>query len=174
MDVDFVTIKNALETKFEMLEHRGNLIQIEDVNILDHSYNATINSVHKSCESLAQFKSYSQKLILIIGHISNLESAAQNLHYNLGYYISALPIDTVITIGKEAKWISDGIKKINHTKKQIINCFDNDELVDKTFHQIEPRSTLLFIGSKSLKLADVIENLTAKVKSYQESVIPNS
>lgn len=173
LDVDFNTIKNALETKFEMLEHRGNLIRHADINILDHSYDATINSVHKSCESLAQFKPYSKKLVLVIGHINYLGDEAKNLHYNLGYYISALPIDTIITIGKEAKWISDGIKKINHTKKQIVNCYNNDELVEESIHHLEPHATILFIGSKDLKLGNVINTLITKIKSHQYSAVPN-
>ena len=169
LNVDFNTIRTSLEEKFELLEHRGNMIQLEDVNILDHSYDATINSVHKSCESLAQFKPYSKKLILVIGNISNLGKDAQNLHYNLGYYISALPIDTIITIGPEAKWISDGILKINHTKKQIENCIEKDELVEKILQHLEPDSTILFIGSKNLKLSDVIDRIVKKLKSPQDS-----
>jgi UDP-N-acetylmuramoyl-tripeptide--D-alanyl-D-alanine ligase len=169
LNVDFKTIRDSLEDKFELLEHRGNMIQLEDVNILDHSYDATINSVHKSCESLAQFKPYSKKLILVIGNISNLGKDSQNLHYNLGYYISALPIDTIITIGHETKWISEGVLKINHTKKQIENCFENDELPEKIMHHLEPNSTLLFIGSKNLRLSDVIEKIVKKLRSTQYS-----
>lgn len=169
LDIDFNTIRSSLEKKFELLEHRGNMITIEDVNILDHSYDATINSVHKSCESLAQFRRYSKKLILVIGHIANLGENSQNIHHNLGYYISALPIDTIITMGKEAKWIADGIRKINHTRKQFESCFEAGELVKKVLHHLEPRSTVLFIGSKSLRMGEVIDKLSSKLKSPRYS-----
>ena len=165
LDIDFNTIRKSLEQKFELLEHRGNLITFEDVNILDHSYNATINSIHKSCESLAQFRPYSKKLILVIGHIPNLGENSQNIHHNLGYYISALPIDTIITVGNEAKWISDGIRKINHTKKQFESCDGSDELVEKVLHHLEPQSTVLFIGSKGIRLGTAIDKLSSVLKS---------
>lgn len=174
LDIDFDTIRNSLQEKFELLEHRGNLISLEDVNILDHSYDATINSIHKSCESLAQFKHYSKKLILVIGHIANLGENSQNIHHNLGYYISALPIDTIITVGKEARWIADGIRKINHTRKQFESCFESDELVEKVLQHLEPNSTVLFIGSKSLRLGKVIEKIGSKLKSPQYSANQHS
>lgn len=165
LDIDFNSIRKSLEQKFELLEHRGNLVRLEDINILDHSYDATINSIHKSCESLAQFRNYSKKLILVIGHIANLGKNSQNIHHNLGYYISALPIDTIITMGSEAKWISDGIRKINHTKKQFESCMEIDELVEKVVHHLEPHSTVLFIGSKNIKLGLAIDKLGSILKS---------
>jgi UDP-N-acetylmuramoyl-tripeptide--D-alanyl-D-alanine ligase len=174
LDIDFNSIKNSLEQKFKLLEHRGNLINFEDVNILDHSYDATINSIHKSCESLAQFRNYSKKLILVIGHIANLGTKSQNIHHNLGYYISALPIDTIITMGAEARWISDGIRKINHTKKQFEGCVEIDELVEKILHHLEPQSTVLFIGSKTIGLGQAIDKLSSILKSPLYSSSQNS
>lgn len=171
LDIDFNIIKESLETKFELLKHRGNLIQAEDLNILDHSYNATVNSIHKSCESLVQFKPYSKKLILVIGHIDNLGKKSRKIHLNLGYYVSALPIDTIITVGKEAKWIAEGIRKINHTKKQIESCDTPVELPDKILHFLEPNSTVLFIGSQNLHLSHAIDQLLSKVPSPQFSAV---
>ena len=174
LDIDFSTIQNSLEEKFEQLEHRGNLIRLDDVNILDHTYDATINSIHKSCESLALFRNYSKKLILVIGHIANLGESSQNIHHNLGYYISALPIDTIITVGKEAKWIADGIRKINHTKKQFESCFHSEELVETINRHLEPHTTILFIGSKKLQLHNVIDKISFKLKSPDYSLSSHS
>lgn len=165
LNFDFEIIRKSLEEKFEMLEHRGNLIQAEDIYILDHSYDATINSINKSCESLVQFKSYSKKLILVIGHIGNLGQKSKAIHLNLGYYLSALPIDTIITIGEEAKGIADGIRKINHAKKHIESVFETEALSGRIMHHLEPNSTVLVIGNRSLKLNQTIDVLVSKVKS---------
>lgn len=174
LNFDFDVIRKSLEEKFEMLAHRGNLIQADDIYILDHSYDATINSIHKSCESLVQFKSHSEKLILVIGHIGNLGQKSKAIHLNLGYYLSALPIDTIITIGEEAKGIADGIRKINHTRKHIESISESEALSERIINHLEPNSTLLVIGNKSLKLNQTIDELILKIKSSQYSGVLSS
>jgi UDP-N-acetylmuramoyl-tripeptide--D-alanyl-D-alanine ligase len=67
LGVEFSEIKEALETRFRLLEGTGNLIKHKKNYVLDYTYDATINSVHKACESLVQFNPYSKKLILVIG-----------------------------------------------------------------------------------------------------------
>jgi UDP-N-acetylmuramoyl-tripeptide--D-alanyl-D-alanine ligase len=160
LGIDFEMIQKALETKFVMLKHRGNLIRSDDINILDHTYDATVNSVNKSCESLSQFKRFSKKLILVIGDVDYLGKKSETIHLNLGFYISALPIDTIITVGQKARLITDGIKKINHTKKVILSCRDTDNLSELVMNHLEPGTTILFIGSKKLKLGNVINSVT--------------
>lgn len=163
LKIDFDVIRNALEKKFKLLPHRGNLIQADDVNILDHTYGATINSVNKSCESLVQFKPFSRKLILVIGDLEKLGIKSEKVHLNLGFYISAMPIDTIITVGKDARLVARGIKKINHTQKELVNCFDVEELGALVAKYLEPHTTVLFIGNRNLEMYRAIDYLLKKV-----------
>ena len=100
---EFEEIKKRLKKNFSLLEHRGNLINLNKTYILDYTYDATINSVNKACESLMQFKQFSQKRILVIGDITNPGPDEKGTHLKMGYYIAALPIDVVVTIGEKAK-----------------------------------------------------------------------
>jgi UDP-N-acetylmuramoyl-tripeptide--D-alanyl-D-alanine ligase len=157
LGIEFHEIQNSLHHHFRHLKHRGDLFQKNGINILDHTYNATVNSVTKACESLAQFKPFSENLILVISDVSNLGPKSEQFHLNLGFYISALPIDCVITIGKNSKYINEGIKKINHTNKKLESCFGFPQLKKTIQKYLKPHTTMLMMGNKDLKLSNFIE-----------------
>jgi UDP-N-acetylmuramoyl-tripeptide--D-alanyl-D-alanine ligase len=164
LGVEFSEIKEALETRFRLLEGTGNLIKHKKNYVLDYTYDATINSVHKACESLVQFNPYSKKLILVIGDIRNPGPKAKEAHLKIGYYIAALPIHTVLTIGENAEYIGEGIRQINQTKKQIDSFKDSEELIKKLPEYLDYQSTLLFTGSKKLKLKKTLNQALPLLK----------
>ncbi len=153
LGVDFADIQFGLEHKFSLLPHRGNLLKKNGVYILDYTYDATINSVNRACESLVQFKPYSQQLILVIGDLSNPGPKKKQAHLKIGYYIAALPIHTIITIGEDAKYIAEGVKRMNYSNKTVKSVRHNDELIQILPDFLTPDATVLFIGSKDLKLS---------------------
>ena len=53
---DFSEIIDGLQNNFELIPGRGNLIRLKDLYLLDHTYNATVNTVPKAVESLAHFQ----------------------------------------------------------------------------------------------------------------------
>jgi UDP-N-acetylmuramyl pentapeptide synthase len=161
---EFEEIIEGLKKNFKLVPGRGNFISIGDVQILDHTYNATVNSVTKACESLVQFKKYSDKLVLVLGGLEDLEDATTEIHRKIGYYISALPIDVVLTVGKDAQHVGEGIRQINHNKKVVQHCKVPQEIPTLATKFIQPRTTLLMIGRKSLKLSAQLKKLISVLK----------
>ncbi|MFZ0390265.1 MAG: hypothetical protein WAN36_07370, partial [Calditrichia bacterium] len=141
------------------------LINLDDVFILDHTYNATINAVTKACESLVNYRKFSQNLVLVLGSIEGLGETATDVHFNLGYYISALPIDMVITVGDEARFVGDGIRHINHNKKIVEHCSSPAELPEKVLQKLSPHTTVLMMGGKSLQLGTRLKDLTRLIRA---------
>ena len=152
LGIEFDDIREGLENRFSLLEHRGNLIKCERGYILDYTYDATVNSVTKACESLAQFEKFSDKLILVIGDISEPGPDIPGAHLKLGYYLAALPVDTVISVGKNARYVVDGIKRINPQNKIGVSCLNHAELLEIIDDHLVPNATVLFIGSRDLEL----------------------
>ncbi|MEJ2635329.1 MAG: Mur ligase family protein, partial [Calditrichia bacterium] len=165
LNFEFEEIKQGLENNFELLPGRGNLVDLKDVYILDHTYKATVNAVTKACESLVQFKKFSKHSILVIGSMDELGNSSEDIHLNLGYYISALPIDTVITVGKDAGLVGEGIRRINHNNKIIDHCLNPDALPDTLMKRLVPHTTILMIGGKSLNLQEKLRQLKQKIQS---------
>ncbi len=164
LDFDFQEIRQALETRFQLLPGRGGLINLKDVYLLDYSYTATVNSVGKAIESLVQFKKYSRKLVLILGDLEDAGEKTEAIHRNLGYFISALPIDVVITVGEYARLTGEGIKKINHHSKTIHHCKNVGVLNDLIRHYVEPHTSLLITGRKIMKLGKVVQRFVQQMK----------
>jgi len=153
LGIEYPEIKEGLESRFSLLAGTGNLITRKDAYILDYTYDATVNAVPKACESLVQFKPYSKKLILVIGDVRDPGPRVRDAHLKIGYYIAALPINLVLTIGPNAKYIAEGIKRLNHSRKGVEVCKDEEELLRMLEKHFESQSTLLFTGSKDLNLA---------------------
>jgi UDP-N-acetylmuramoyl-tripeptide--D-alanyl-D-alanine ligase len=159
LNFEFEEIIAALRDNFQLEKGRGDLISLQDLFILNHTYNATINSVTKACESLIQFRKFSRNSILVLGDIENLGADKKDIHLNLGFYLSALPIDTVITIGDHAKLVGEGIKKINHNNKRIHHCLAVENIGKEVLNMLTPHTTILMIGGKSLKLSNALKKL---------------
>ena len=163
LDFEFEEILQGLQENFKLIPGRGNFINLGDIFILDHTYNATINSVSKACEALVQFKRFSKNLLLVIGSLEDLGAATQDIHMNIGYYISAMPIDTVLTLGQDAFLIGEGIRKINHNKKKIEHCAEVEGLPEVIQKYITPHTTILMIGGRSLNLAEQLDKLIKRL-----------
>ncbi len=164
LNFEFEEIIEGLKKNFKLIPGRGNFTAIGDVQFLDHTYNATVNSVSKACESLVQFKKYSNNLILVLGSLEELGDEAKEIHMKIGYYISALPIDVVLTVGNDARYVGDGIRQINHNKKVVQHCEAPQEIPALVPKYIQPNTTLLMIGGRSLKLSTQLKKLMTVLK----------
>lgn len=160
LGVEFEDIQKGLQERFSLIGNRGNLIRKKRLNILDYSYDATVNAVTKACESLSQFKKFSEKLVLVIGDMSNPGPDVENAHLKMGYYIAALPIDIVITVGKDARNIASGIERLNiKNKKTVLSCPDKPALNTLLKEAVGEGDTVLVIGSKALELEESVQFL---------------
>ncbi|MCK5455229.1 MAG: hypothetical protein KAJ16_12745 [Calditrichia bacterium] len=164
LNFEFEEIIEGLKKNFKLIPGRGNFTAIGDVQFLDHTYNATVNSVSKACESLVQFKKYSNNLILVLGSLEELGDESKEIHMKIGYYISALPIDVVLTVGNDARYVGDGIRQINHNKKVVQHCEAPQEIPALVPKYIQPNTTLLMIGGRSLKLSTQLKKLMTVLK----------
>jgi UDP-N-acetylmuramyl pentapeptide synthase len=69
-----------------------------------------------------------------------------------------------LTIGENAEYIGEGIRQINQTKKQIDSFKDSEELIKKLPEYLDYQSTLLFTGSKKLKLKKTLNQALPLLK----------
>ncbi len=121
LDFSVDQIINAIGKNFKQPKGRGNLIKINNHFLLDESYFATPRSVSKAIRSLLSFKTYTDKLIFIIGDMGGSGTNIEDIHLNMGYFISALPIDHIICVGDYSHYIGRGAKLINNDSKTVHN-----------------------------------------------------
>ncbi|HID38219.1 MAG TPA: hypothetical protein EYP36_01735 [Calditrichaeota bacterium] len=112
-------IIRVFRKNFIMPAGRGRLHKIGDYYVLDESYIATPRSLSKAARSLIGFKVYTKKLIPVVGDLSDAGVNVEDQHLNMGYFLSALPIDHLITVGEYARYIGHGASLIQSRRKRI-------------------------------------------------------
>lgn len=161
LGIDIEESLSLLEKNFVIPPGRGNLVEANNFRILDFSYDASPDTVSKAARALIDFKKYSSNLIMIIGEMGDFQDKNEFYYSNVGFYLGALPIDVFITIGRKAKIIADGIKKVNATKKEIYSFIGNDlEGISQVVNQFKkPDSTVLITGSYQQELHTTVQHL---------------
>lgn len=124
------SVLDIFQNHFQLPAGRGKLYKIDQKYILDESYIATPRAVAKSTRSLVSFKAYVDKLVLVIGDMQELGTNVEEQHLNMGYFVSALPIDHVITVGHYADLVGKGVSLIQNTGKTVVNCNSVDDILN--------------------------------------------
>jgi UDP-N-acetylmuramoyl-tripeptide--D-alanyl-D-alanine ligase len=122
-------IVDTLQNHFQLPDGRGRLHKIKDIYLIDESYNATPRSVAKAVRAIIGFKPTTKKLIYIIGDMIESGPNIEEEHLHMGYFISALPIDCLITVGNYAEYIGKGISLIQCEDKVVKSCNSIDEIL---------------------------------------------
>lgn len=134
--------------RFEMLTG------INNVSIINDAYNASPTSMKASIEVVRQMAGFNEK-VLILGDILELGDYAQTFHESVADVISD-PITAVLTIGKDAKYISDKVKQ-NHPSIACMHLESKDALLRKLQDYETSDSLLLFKASRGMQLESLVE-----------------
>ena len=116
---------------FRIPKGRGNLEKINSIYLIDESFFGTSRSISKAARSLVGFKSHCKKLIFIVGDMTEAGTKVEDRHLNMGYFLSALPIDCIITVGHYAQYIAKGASLITVEERKIISVDTIDQLIKK-------------------------------------------
>jgi len=164
VNLDF-TIDEIIEQfskSFSLPQGRGKLHRIGDHYVIDESYIATPRSLSKAARSLIGFKTYSNKLVMIVGDMTDAGVNIEDQHLNMGYFISALPIDILITVGEYARRIAHGASLIRSKNKKIfsVNCVD--EILEILKMHVDQPATISVKGLGSVAMHRILKYLTSQ------------
>lgn len=138
--------------KFKIPSGRGNVISLsKDKFLIDESYNANPDSVRAAVSNLIDCWDKKNKKILVLGELAELGQHEENLLNELNQWLSAQPITSVITLGKQLKG------KI--TGRNVINVNDLESCCNAVKQVFLKETVLLVKGSHVAGLEKVIEYL---------------
>ncbi|MEJ2052959.1 MAG: Mur ligase family protein [Calditrichaceae bacterium] len=131
VNLDFALdeIVDILHKKYELPRGRGRILKTAKSYILDESYISTPRSLSKAARTLIGFKPYVDNIALIVGDMVGGGINTEEQHLNMGYFLSALPIDCLITVGEYAKYIGKGANLIKTDKRHIRHANNVDEIL---------------------------------------------
>ena len=150
-------ISDALR-EFKLTSHRLELIKTSKINIIDDTYNASLDSVKNSLELLGKVKDRS---VFIFGDILELDEHGEGIHKEIGNIVLDNKIDVLICVGELTKYsyevVCDGNCECYYFK-------NNDELLENINGILRDNDMVLVKGSHGMKLIDVVNYLKDKYK----------
>lgn len=156
LGVHIEDIKSGL-SKFKNVAMRQQIYNVNDIILIDDSYNASPDSVKSSVSILKNIDSPG-KNIVVIADMLELGERSQEIHFETGRYIAMEKIDFLITIGENSKYLSEGAKSMNQ-EVITIHCQNNSEAFEKIKEIIDKDDKILIKGSRGMHTDEISEKI---------------
>ena len=142
--------------EFTGFKRRQNIINLGNIIIIDDTYNASPSSMKAGIDILEAIGG-SRKKIAVLADMKELGKDEIELHREIGRYIlDKKDISILYTLGDLSSYIAEGAKE-KEKLESIIHFTDKDKLVKKLKEEKNLEVVILFKGSNSMKLNEVIE-----------------
>lgn len=155
LGIDYKEINEGL-TKLKLPKGRLNIISgINGSTIIDDTYNANPESTKYALEVLQEYKG--KRKIAVLGSMLELGNTSEDLHSLIGKQVSELGIDLLVTVGTEARAISNNAKGV--TSIHLDNSDNRDDLIK--FINPSINDAILVKGSQGLRMEKIVKELMA-------------
>ena len=139
--------------EFKLSPHRLELIKTKKVNIIDDTYNASLDSVKNSLELLSKVD---DRRVFIFADILELDDYGEEIHKEIGNIIIQNNIDVFIGVGNLSRFTYDVVKNIGIEAYYYEN---NDLLIENIGWILKEYDMVLVKGSHGMKLIDIVTYL---------------
>ena len=148
------TVREVL-SDFSPVDKRGNVLKLNRITVIDETYNSNPDSLKWALYYLSKRKG---RKTAIIGDMAELGRYSFLFHYNIGRYLSKLPVDRVLLLGQYSSAIRAGIKD----SKRVKQFSDIDGLKIFLRRNVSKGDTLLVKGSRIVRMERIVEFLKNK------------
>ena len=150
--VSLAQVKAALEN-FEINPalKRMAVYERQGIIIINDTYNANPESMRCSLQTLKTMQ-HGGKKIAVLGDMLELGALSESEHALLGEFISQLELDVLFVHGEAMKATLDAakVRMKQHFESKV-------QLADRLKELLQPGDAVLFKGSRSMKMEEVIE-----------------
>lgn len=149
----FDDIKTGL-LNYKGVSMRQEISEINGINIIDDSYNASPDSVKSALAVLRALKSEGRN-IAVIADMLELGDNTEKIHYDLGKYIALEGINILVTVGNLSKFIHQGANDSSLPIKTM--HFSNNEEAGRCIYGfLETGDKVLFKGSRGMHVDEIV------------------
>lgn len=149
-------IKEALKN-FLPGKMRLNIINLNEIKLIDDSYNANPSSMKAAISVLKGFKN--GRKIAVLGNMLELGEYSNTGHKDVGKFVKNSNIDILITVGDQAKMIANGAKETGMADDKIFICDDNTSAIKTLKKIIEKNDIILVKGSRGMGMEKIVKYL---------------
>jgi UDP-N-acetylmuramoyl-tripeptide--D-alanyl-D-alanine ligase len=142
---------------------RMNILQgVEDITIIDDSYNSSPIAVDMAIKTIAEIEADTK--IAILGDMSELGKYSQAEHKKVALLLKENKISHLITMGEKAEFIADEAHELQI--KNIFSALSHADAVKKVLEWTKGNTVVLIKGSQSMRMEKIsYELLLDKTKA---------
>ncbi len=140
---------------------RQNISERDGVTVISDCYNAAPESMRAAVDTLCALK-IPGKRIAVLGDMRELGEASDDMHRELGAYVTSRGIDILITLGESGAFIAEGAISSGMNVHNVFaeRCIDNIESLCLEINgRMAKGDAILFKASRSIALERAIEKL---------------
>ncbi len=146
-------IKEGLE-KFRGVPMRLEIKELHGATVISDLYNANPASMEEAIKELVSLKK--RRAIAVLGDMLELGAYSEVAHRNLGRWVSTLPVDVVIAVGRNMSYLAEEFSSTNGNVK--VYQVDSPEQARAVLLKIvNEGDTVLIKGSRGMKMEKVLE-----------------
>ena len=140
-------------SSFNLPKGRGQILKIQNIEIIDDSYNANPVSMIDGLRRLTKIKA--KRKIAILGDMFELGKTELESHEKIGKFLSSSNLELILTIGSRMKYAHKIVKDI-----KTAYWFKSKEEIIDFIKKIKKKDDLIYIkGSRGMAMEKIIEGL---------------
>lgn len=124
---------------------------------INDAYNASPSSMRAAIETTAAL--YAGRKIAVLGDMLELGAAAEEAHRDIGKRVAELGFEALVTYGPQARWMHEEAAEAGCTAHHVET---HAEAADVLKNLLADGDTVLFKGSRGMKMEEIIGLLTGK------------
>ncbi len=126
------------------------------IKVINDAYNASPDSMKAAIDTLASMEG--KRHIAILSDMLEMGSYAKEYHEKIGEYATAKGIDIMMTLGENARYMSEAAARFNK-KTKVFHYESKDELLKALKNILSDEDILLVKGSRSMKMETIIDSI---------------
>lgn len=140
---------------------RGRLTPVRGLNgslLIDDSFNANPLSVGEGLRAMASIAK-GRKMLAVLGNMEEQGKEWRNAHRQVGRDVAALGIDTLVTVGRKARYIAYSAKAAGMSPKHVHIFRKRQDALEFLKNRMTNDSVVLLKGSHSANIHKMVESL---------------
>ena len=137
--------------------HRGQVIELGGIRIIDDSYNASPSSVIAALDLLAGLPG---RRVAVLGEMLELGREADSGHHDVGV-AAAATCDLLVVVGAGAARIASGAREAGLDPSRVLEVRDREAALDTLQHRLRSGDVVLVKASRGVELDRLVEDLRA-------------
>lgn len=146
--------------KYRPISMRGEIEKLQGITLVDDTYNASPDSMKSSIDVLVVLPE-AKRRIAVFADILELGDLSEECHYEVGKYIADKSVDLVVTVGKEASYITKALTDTN-SKTQVMTFLENSEAEKYLLSELRSGDAIILKGSRGMHLDEIVLAIKSK------------